>query len=226
MKRSEINTIIRRAEAFLREHRFHLPPFAWWTPEDWQRRGPECAEIIEQQLGWDITDFGSGDFEKTGLFLFTLRNGDPANPLGKSYAEKLMIAGPGQVTPTHFHHQKMEDIINRGGGDLVIRLWNALPDDELADTPVTVSVDGIRRTLPAGEALTLAPGESICLPQRLYHTFQGGHAPVLIGEVSRVNDDRADNRFHAPVGRFPQIEEDEPPLHLLAQDYARLQTKN
>jgi D-lyxose ketol-isomerase len=34
-----------------------------------------------------------------------------------------------------------------------------------------------------------------------------------------VNDDRTDNRFHTPVGRFPQIEEDAPPLHLLTVDY-------
>ena len=214
MKRSEINAFIRKAAAFLHEQQFHLPPFAWWTPQDWAQRGPECAEIVERQLGWDITDFGSGDFEKIGLFLFTLRNGE-------TYAEKIMIADPGQVTPTHFHHHKMEDIINRGGGDLAIRLWNALPDDELADTPVNVSIDGIRRTVPAGGVVTLIPGESICLPQRLYHTFWGEHAPVLIGEVSLVNDDHTDNRFYAPVGRFPQIEEDEEPLHLLTQDYAR-----
>jgi len=221
MKRSEINAIMRKAAAFLREHHFHLPPFARWTPDDWQQRGPECSEIVTQQLGWDITDFGSGDFAKIGLFLFTVRNGVLDQSLGKTYAEKLMIAEPGQITPTHFHHQKMEDIINRGGGNLVIRLWNALPDDELADTPVNVSVNGIQRTVPAGGAVTLAPGESICLPQRLYHTFRGDHSTTLIGEVSRVNDDHTDNRFHAHIGRFPKIEEDEEPLHLLTQDYAR-----
>ena len=51
------------------------------------------------------------------------------------------------------------------------------------------------------------------------------HAPrgrVLLGEVSVVNDDVNDNRFHQPVGRFPEVEEDEPPHRLLVGDYANL----
>lgn len=226
MKRSEINTIMRQGIAFLERQRFLLPPFATWTPETWRTKGPECCEIVTQQLGWDITDFGSDDFAKTGLFLFTIRNGtaaDLANPLGKTYAEKIMIVREGQLTPTHFHRQKMEDIINRGGGNLIIRLWNATDDDALADTPVTVSSDGVRTTVAAGGTITLHPGESVCLPQRNYHRFWGepGRGTVLVGEVSRVNDDHSDNHFHDPVGRFPQIEEDEAPLHLLTIDYER-----
>jgi hypothetical protein len=48
---------------------------------------------------------------------------------------------------------------------------------------------------------------------------EGGR--VLVGEVSMVNDDRTDNRFFESIGRFPQIMEDEPPLHLLTMDYAK-----
>ncbi len=225
MKRSEINAIMRDSLEFLSRHQFLLPPFARWTPTEWRAKGPECREIIDQQLGWDITDFGSGDFAKVGLFLFTIRNGmlaDLKNPLGKVYAEKIMIVRESQLTPTHFHHQKMEDIINRGGGNLVIGLWNATAADSLADTPVTVSMDGVRVSVPAGGTITLRPGDSVCLPQRNYHRFWGepGTGTVLVGEVSRVNDDRTDNRFYDPVGRFPQIEEDEAPLHLLYNDYA------
>jgi D-lyxose ketol-isomerase len=225
MKRSEVNAIMREGIAFLAKKQFLLPSFAFWTPEAWRTKGPECREIVTNHLGWDITDFGSGHFLKTGLFLFTIRNGSLADP-AKTYAEKIMIVREGQITPTHFHSQKMEDIINRGGGNLVIRLWNARASDELDDTPVTVSVDGVRQTIPAGETLTLHPGDSVCLPQRNYHSFWGeaGTGTVLVGEVSRVNDDRTDNRFHAPAGRFPQIQEDEPPLHLLCTDYAKYYT--
>ena len=42
---------------------------------------------------------------------------------------------------------------------------------------------------------------------------------MLIGEVSTVNDDLTDNVFAEPLGRFADIEEDEPPLHLLVSDY-------
>ena len=67
----------------------------------------------------------------------------------------------------------------------------------------------------------LEPGESITLVPRCYHTFWGEGGRVLVGEVSLVNDDYADNRFFEPVGRFPDVEEDEPPLYLLVNDYRR-----
>jgi hypothetical protein len=224
MKRSQINEIMRDALVFMEEMNFLLPPFATWTVADWQKKGDECKDIFEQQLGWDITDFGSGDFFKTGLFLFTIRNGALAElkkENGKVYAEKIMIVQEKQVTPTHFHYQKMEDIINRGGGELVIQIWNSTPDEKLADTDVVLSKDGVRTSVRAGGLISICPGESVCLPQRLYHKFWGekGKGPVLVGEVSRVNDDHVDNRFYEKVGRFPEIEEDEPPLHLLYNDY-------
>lgn len=224
MKRSEINAIMSDADAFMKAHGFHLPPFAYWTPTDWEAKGSEVQEIVDRQLGWDITDFGSGDYSHTGLFIFTLRNGDPADLArggGKLYAEKVLIVDPGQVTPFHFHWRKVEDFINRGGGKLVMQLYNSTPDEALADTPVTVSVDGVRRSLPAGVTVILNPGESISLPTGLYHKFWGAGSRVLVGEVSLVNDDNTDNRFYEPVGRFPAIEEDEPPLHLLCTDYSR-----
>jgi hypothetical protein len=225
MKRSEINAIMVEGERLLKSMKFLLPPFAWWTVEDWKRKGPECADIARQQLGWDITDFGSGDFDRMGLCIFTMRNGtlaDLRQEMGKTYAEKILIVQENQVTPTHFHYQKMEDIINRGGGDLVIQLWNSTADEKLATTPVDFTTDGVRRAVEAGGLVDLTPGESMCVPQRLYHKFWGkeGSGTVLVGEVSRVNDDRVDNHHHEVVGRFPKIEEDAPPLHLLCTDYS------
>jgi hypothetical protein len=140
---------------------------------------------------------------------------------GKAYAEKILIVDPGQVTPMHFHWSKTEDIINRGGGRLVIQLYNSTPDENLDDGDVMVSVDGTRRTVPAGGTVVLGPGESITLPSGLYHKFWGAEARALAGEVSLVNDDDRDNRFYEPAGRFPEIEEDEEPLYLLVKDYAR-----
>jgi hypothetical protein len=226
MKRSEINRHIRDAIRFCKRMKFLLPPFAYWSPQDWANKGPECREIVECQLGWDITDFGRNDFAHFGLVLFTIRNGTFAElkkENGKIYAEKLLIAKEKQITLTHFHYQKMEDIINRGGGELEIQLWNSTPDEQLADSEVTVSIDGTRVTVKAGGSITLKPGESVCLPSRLYHKFWGraGKGPVLIGEVSRVNDDYVDNRFFEQAGRFPAIEEDQAPLHLLYDDYKR-----
>ena len=224
MKRSEINEIMRDADAFIRERRFYLPPFAYWTPEDWAAKGEEVREIVDRQLGWDITDFGQDDYKKIGLFMFTIRNGTLENLKrgeGKAYAEKIMIVDVDQITPMHFHWDKTEDIINRGGGRLVIQLYNSTEDEGLADTDVRVSTDGVERTVKAGDTVVLSPGESITLPSRLYHKFWGAESRVLVGEVSLVNDDQTDNRFYEPVGRFPEIEEDGPPLYLLVNDYPK-----
>jgi D-lyxose ketol-isomerase len=220
MKRSEVNAIISGAKEFFAENRFMLPVWAHWAPGKWKGTYDICSEIIENKLGWDITDFGSGNFHKVGLTLFTIRNGN-WNKKDKSYCEKIMIAEEEQVTPMHFHWNKSEDIINRGGGNLVMELYYATPDDELSECPVTVSIDGVLTMVNAGEQLILKPGQSICLTPRLYHRFyaQKGNGKVLIGEVSMVNDDVNDNRFFVKVGRFPDIEEDTPPVHLLVNDY-------
>ena len=132
MKRSEINSIIKNAEKFLASKQFLLPDWASWGMEEWKENKDKVSYITERMLGWDITDFGSGDFNKRGLFLFTLRNGKYGVDK-KPYAEKIMIVEENQETPLHFHWSKMEDIINRGGGNLVIELYNATPDEELAD---------------------------------------------------------------------------------------------
>ena len=225
MLRSEINRIIRDADAFLSDHRFHLPPFADWSLDDWRRRAHEAGDIIDRGLGWDITDFGLGDYRRTGLFLFTIRNGSIENlnkGRGKLYAEKALIVDVDQVTPLHRHKVKTEDIINRGGGVLVVRLYNATPDGGLDDGIVEVVMDGLRHRVNAGDTVALAPGESITLEPGCYHAFWAAESKALVGEVSLVNDDNTDNYFYEPVGRFPTIEEDEPPLRLLVKDYAAL----
>ena len=223
MKRSEINSAIKNALKLFDEYKISLPEFLLWTPEEWKTKGEEANEIRENMLGWDITDFGQGDFTKTGLFLITLRNGSQKNPekYPKPYAEKLMVVQENQITPMHFHWYKMEDIINRGGGNLLVKVYNSTPDEDKADTPVDVFVDGRKFTVPAGSVIRLTPGESITLCPGQYHKFWGekGTGRILLGEVSKVNDDRVDNRFYEPTGRFPEIEEDEPALYLLGNEY-------
>ncbi len=221
MKRSEINALQKDAVSFFEEQKFYLPPWAFWSVNDWQRNASLAAEVINNKLGWDLTDFGQGDFHKKGLLLFTIRNGKTDSAQSKTYAEKIMIVREGQLTPWHFHWLKMEDIINRGGGNLVVELCNSTEDELLADTAVTVQVDGITKSVAPGSSIILKPGESVTLPPYLYHKFYGeeGKGAVLVGEVSRVNDDEKDNRFLDPIGRFPQIEEDEPALYCLCNEY-------
>ena len=222
MKRSEINRLICEAKEFFKQQKFYLPPFAFWSPADWKNKGEECNEIRDNLLGWDLTDFGSGDFYETGLLLFTTRNGSQGDSrYEKPYAEKIMIVRENQITPMHFHWSKMEDIINRGGGELVIELNKACEDDEgkFTDQPFEVTLDGVVRTFNPGDKVRLQPGESITLERYIYHRFWAENGMTLVGEVSCVNDDNTDNRFYEPIGRFPEIEEDEEPVHYLCNEY-------
>ena len=221
MKRSEINRIIKENIAFINKMNFNLPPFAYFTPEEWKEKGREYDEIRDNMLGWDVTDYGHGDFKNTGLFLFTIRNGNLKKNSMKTYAEKLLISDEDQYSPMHFHFNKMEDIINRGGGNLIVEVYNSTEDEQLAETDVNVHIDGRSYCVPAGTQIRLTPGESITLPPRQYHAFwaEKGCGKVLIGEVSMVNDDNCDNRFYEKQGRFPTIEEDEPPVYLLCNEY-------
>ncbi len=222
MKRSEINAAIRVADEAFRRYGFHLPQFAHWSPEIWSTKGAEVRNVADCKLGWDITDFGSGDFKRTGLTLFTIRNGRPENLRdgGKVYCEKILLMEDGQSCPPHFHDVKVEDIINRAGGRLLLQLYNADPNGGLADSDVSVEVDGEQRRISAGDVITLHPGESVTLMPRCYHALSVEGGQVMIGEVSVVNDDHGDVIFLDEVGRFPSIEEDEPPLHLLCEDYS------
>lgn len=226
MKRSFINKKIEEAIEFCNRMNFHLPKWAYWTIEQWCGVGIEADEIRNHGLGWDVTDFGSGDFDEVGLLAFTIRNGDinsDDGPSAKTYCEKLMIVQEGQLTPTHFHWSKMEDIINRGGGNLIIQLWNAFPETEELDmeNEIDVTVDGIIRTIKPGGKITLEPGESITLMPYMYHNFyaQKGCGKVLAGEVSKVNDDEKDNRFYDPLPRFTAIDEDETAKYYLCNEY-------
>jgi len=222
MKRSEINKAIHMMEDLAKENGFCLPPFCGWTPREWESKGHEYDEIRDSMLGWDITDYGCGDWEKVGFALITLRNGNRNNPKYKKvYAEKLLMLKEGQHSPMHFHWNKSEDIINRGGGTLLIHVYNDDGEGGLAQTDVLVNSDGRSYYVPAGTAVELNPGESITLWPHQYHDFDvlTGSGDVLIGEVSMCNDDNTDNRFYENVGRFPAIEEDEEPYRLLCFEY-------
>ena len=225
MKRSQVNAILEEGDAFFKSFSYSLPPFAYWSPDELiaHGRAPGGSMIIDRRMGWDITDYGKGDFGSTGLFLFTVRNGllsDLQAGGGMVYAEKIMISKKDQLAPMHKHAIKAEDIINRGGGKLVLELFTSAEDGSCHPTePVTVPVDGELRTLEAGGLLKLDPGESVTLLPGVWHAFWGEGGDVLIGEVSTVNDDETDNIFQEDIPRFADIEDDVEPNHLLVSDY-------
>jgi D-lyxose ketol-isomerase len=225
MKRSEINAKIKEMERMAEKIGFKLPPFLSWTPEEWADKGHEYDEIRDNLLGWDVTDYGQGDYEHLGITLITLRNGNVHDKkYAKTYAEKLIRILETQVSPMHYHWSKMEDIINRGGGNLLVQVYNAdMSDKRRQDraNDVEVNMDGRRFRVPAGTKVKVTPGESITLYPYEFHeiTAEPGTGEVIFGEVSMCNDDKADNYFIEELGRFPSIEEDEPAYRLLCTEY-------
>lgn len=238
MKRSRANEIIQYTIDALKKASFPLPPFAYYTIDDWKNLGEDEIELVENMLGWDITDFGSGDFDKIGLTIFTFRNGNfyAKDKYAKPYAEKMLYVMDGQILPYHYHWSKMEDIINRGGGDLELTFYNSTPQDfadmagglagkpgEFADTDVVTQIDGKKIVVPAGGKIILKPGQSVTLMPGQYHTWRGvpGTGDVILFEVSTMNDDNIDNRFHTAGERIPTMEEDEPAKYLMFADYPK-----
>lgn len=218
MKRSDINQYIKEAKDFFNKHHFYLPAWTNWSPQEWATKGDECLEITKNQLGWDITDFSKGDFINEGLTLITVRNGNVKLDK-KTYCEKIMMVRRNQVTPIHFHWKKMEDIINRAGGILCMKLWKATKDEELSNESFFIQIDGVRTAVEPGEVVKLKPGESISFEPYIYHTFWAEEDNCMVGEVSTVNDDVSDNRFYEQLGRFSIIEENEPAKFLLLNEY-------
>jgi D-lyxose ketol-isomerase len=208
----------------------HLPPYSYLYG------GFAGTETTRSQRNWKtnptILD-GGNQSSVVEVYLaghnlcqidgFTIRNGNLNDKsLGTPYAEKFIMLKPGQRLPVHMHRTKTEDIINRGGGNFQIKLYNT-GKDGMPDmySPVTVYCDGIKKVYEAGETITITKGNSISLTPYMYHTFwaQEDTGDVLIGEVSSVNDDNTDNCFAEQVNRFTEIEEDELAVYPLCNEY-------
>ena len=117
MKRSEINKAIVNAKKMMEEYLWVLPQWGYWSKAEYLEQPITSKYLKEHQMGWDVTDFGKGLFKQQGITLFCIRNGIQGNTQDKPYAEKLLFMQEGQEIPYHSHKVKLEDIINRGGGD-------------------------------------------------------------------------------------------------------------
>lgn len=225
MKRSEINKAIIEAKNRLDEYKITLPMFAYWSEEEWKKNSDKISRIRERMLGWDVSDFGSGDFSKCGAVLFTVRNGDKNDKtLAAPYAEKYILLDDKteQEIPYHYHVSKTEDIINRGGGVMVVHLYNSTADDKLdEEKDVVFYMDCIKYTVKPGEPVYVMPGNSITIEPYVFHKFypQKDKGFLIVGEVSKVNDDNCDNIFLVKSQRYCEIEEDEKKIYPLCNEY-------
>jgi D-lyxose ketol-isomerase len=180
MKQSEINELLKEAADAMKKHNWVLPP----EPE------------------WSATDFGLGDYRKTGLVEVLLAN-EP------EYCEKIMYAREGMVTPAHTHYEKKEDIIVRHG-TLRITLWAKNPNEGEVKGSVQVKINRKMEEHQSGVPFELHAGSRITLTSGIFHEFAptGGYA--LIGEVSTFCNEETDNIFANPkVDIFQAPEADE-----------------
>jgi D-lyxose ketol-isomerase len=84
---------------------------------------------------------------------------------------------------------------------------------------LTVRVNGVERIFASGSVIDLAAGERVTLRPGVFHEFWPISDTCVIGEVSTANDDRQDNIFaNTRIGRFPEIDEDEPALVRLVSE--------
>ena len=225
MKRSEIQSAIAWAKDLLDRYQFRLPSFAYWSMEEWKTNKPQLDTVFQTMRGWDVSSFGHDNFEEMGAVLFTIRNGVPGTNVGCPYAEKLIMMKEGQTLPMHFHFVKTEDIINRGGGVLLIQVYNSLPDGSADLTgDVRILTDGVESFVPAGSFVEVTCGNSMTIYPGLYHLFKAkpGTGDIIVGEVSSINDDKTDNRFLEQRPRFIAVEEDEEITVPLCNEYDKI----
>ena len=227
MKRSVINDAIDWAIEACKRNHCALPDFAFWSPEEWEKRKDTTQYMRKVAMGWDVTDYNSDDFDKVGAVLFTYRNGDLHNQEdGRVYCEKYIMMKPGQMLPCHFHYFKTEDIINRAGGILRVYCWNSTPESDGYQKDLVNDVhlmcDGQPVTVKAGGYVDITVGNSITLTPGIYHAFEAVEeaGELIVGEVSRVNDDANDNHFN-PYVDFQKIREDVPAKHQLCGGYVQ-----
>jgi D-lyxose ketol-isomerase len=188
MKRSEINALIRSAQSCFAAHHWALPP----------------------KPRWDVTDFGLADWRSFGLVLVNLAE-------ESEYCEKLMYAQKGMTTPAHCHRKKKEDIICRWGR-LAVQVWAGVPA-ESAECEFSMPIDHEPVAVQSGQVIELPAGSRVTLVPGVYHAFYPLSDECIIGEVSTANDDLNDNFFVNPdIGRYPNLEEDEPAILRLLSD--------
>lgn len=206
MKRSEINKLINFSLNYFKKNKFYLPEWSKWKLDKWANNKILAKKLCNLQLGWDITDFGRKNFSMEGLILFSLRNGDKNNKKDIQYAEKLLLMLPGQKIPYHFHKLKKEDIINKFGGKLELKFYKNNKEK------IEIDIDRQKKILKCKQKLEIKIGQSVYIPPKLIHSFavsKKNKSPLIIGEVSSINDDDNDNYFPNKNIRFSKIIEDE-----------------
>lgn len=234
LKRSFINEKFRQAIEAVKRSGYPVPEYMMWSPEDWATKSREYQEIVDCQMGWDITDFGSGDFGKDGLVTFNPLNGKYGDArYVRPYGERLCFSWPGSNGgPLHYHRGKMEDLQNWSEGSMYVRHWNVTPYGERDfDSMVMVRIDGRRYMVKPGEIIEVKHHQRICSMPFIAHEgvavddvpYDPDALPGFCVELSSVVNDRVDNIYFEPWRKWDvDVIEDEPAQFCRVNEYPAL----
>lgn len=112
-----------------------------------------------------------------------------------------------------------EDIINRGGGKMVMELLNQRNDGRVEEEKeVNVEKDGRIVKKKEGENMKIKKGERVKIMKGNWKDLWGEGGDVMIGEVQNVNEDMKENILREKIGRLQDIEEKEKKLNMIVYD--------
>ncbi|MEW6252109.1 MAG: D-lyxose/D-mannose family sugar isomerase [Planctomycetota bacterium] len=158
---------------------------------------PEEVERIE------VAELGLGEYERTGLELYTYINTD-------RYCAKELILFPRQTCPEHRHPPvaggpgKMETFRCRWG---VVYL--NIPGDPTPPARRQARVPaGSEAYYTQFHEIVLRPGGQYTIPPNTLHWFQAGDEGAIVSEFSSTSRDESDVFTDVRIKRIPEIVED------------------
>ncbi len=176
MNASEIEQIKRAASDTLREAGLLLTP-------------AEAGRL-------EVADLGLGEFDTTGLVLFTYVNND-------AYCAKELVLLPHQTCPEHRHPPvaggpgKMETFRCRQG-----KVWLYV-EGEASANPGTQPPEGSREHYTVFHEIELNPGEQYTIMPNTWHWFKADAAGAIVSEFSTTSRDESDEFTDPRVERVP-----------------------
>ncbi len=160
-----------------------------------------CVLTPPEQEQIEITDFGLGEVEQTGLALLVYVNTD-------RYCAKELILLPGQTCAEHRHPPlgmdpgKMETFRCRVG-----TVWLYVEGEPTH--PIKAHIpQGSEPYYTVMHEVELHPGEQYTIPPNTLHWFQAGSEGALISEFSSTSHDEFDSFTDPRIQRTSHPVED------------------
>jgi D-lyxose ketol-isomerase len=178
------------------------------TRDEWRRARERALELLlkagivltqAEREAMEVTDYGLGDLERTGLQLVVYVNTG-------GYCAKELVLFPHQTCPEHRHPPlgkgnpgKTETFRCRWG-----RLYLYVPGKPTED-PHARPPEGRERFYTVFREIELLPGQQHTIPPNTLHWFQAGPEGAVVSEFSSTSVDEADVFTDPEVRRTTKV---------------------